>query len=342
VSKQQNTVIRHLRGRPRIGLALGSGSARGLAHIGVLRALDEAGIAVDCIAGTSIGALVGAVYASRKLDLLETAVRDFDWRTVASFLDVVFPRSGLIDGEKIADFIRTHVHSEAIENLPIPFRAVATDIAIGEEIVLGSGDLVEAVRASISVPGILTPVEREDRILVDGGLTNPVPVSVVRAMGADVVIAVDLNHGIIAGKNLRSYNRGTQAKALAAPLSRLGGNQYAQAADWIRQELRSIGSAVPALRAWFGGGSLPNVFDVLLAAVNIMETRITDSRLTIDRPEVLVRPALGEMRLMDFDRASEAIATGYQAARTALGPLKSSLNQGRTSRAKPAAQARVP
>lgn len=162
---------------------------------------------------------------------------------------MVFPRSGLIDGKKIADFIREHVHSQTVENLPIPFRAVATDIATGEEIVLGSGDLVSAVRASIAVPGILTPVQGEGRIFVDGGLTNPVPVSVARAMGAGLVIAVDLNHDIVADKNLKSRKRDPKAEVLSASSSDLGGNQYAQAADWVREELRSVGATIPALRA---------------------------------------------------------------------------------------------
>lgn len=307
-------------GRPRVGLALGSGSARGLAHIGVLRALDEAGIPVHCIAGTSIGALVGAVYASGKLDQLETAMRDLDWKAVATFLDVVFPRSGLIDGKRIAEFVRRHAHSESVENLPVPFRAVATDLATGDEVVLAAGDLVEAVRASIAVPGILTPVRWKGRILADGALTNPVPVSVARAMGADTVIAVDLNHGIVAAKNFKS-RRGSSPRKTVAP-ARLGGGPYAQAAGWIRRELRGVAGAIPAMRAWFGGDPLPNVFEVLLAAINIMETRITESRLAIDRPDVLVRPPLGGMSLMDFDRAGEAIATGYAAMQAALKPLE--------------------
>jgi NTE family protein len=306
---------------PRIGVALGSGSARGFAHIGVLRALDESGVRIHCIAGTSIGAVVGAVYASGKLDLLESTVRDLDWKAVASFLDVVFPRAGLIDGRRIAEFVRRHVQAEPIESLPIPFRAVATDLATGEEVEFGSGDLVDAVRASIAVPGILTPVRRQGRILGDGALTNPVPVSVVRAMGADIVIAVDLNHGIIGAKNLRLGRRAPPNNGPLHPAPRLGGGQYAEAAAWIREELRSAADALPSVRAWFSGDSLPNIFEVLLAAINIMETRITETRLAVDRPEVLVRPATGSMSLMDFNHAAEAIRAGYDAMRTALKHL---------------------
>lgn len=309
-------------GRPRVGVALGSGSARGLAHIGVLRALDEAGIRIAAIAGTSIGALVGAVYASGKLDRLESAVRDLDWKAVASFLDVVFPRSGLIDGRRIAAFVRRHARAEPIERLPLPFRAIATDLANGEEVVLGAGDLVEAVRASIAVPGILTPVRWNGRVLADGALTNPVPVSVARAMGADIVVAVDLNHGIVAAKNFKPRRGASRAKPAAdAP----PGGAYAQAAGWVRRELQGVAAAMPAMRAWFGADPLPNVFEVLLAAINIMETRITETRLAMDKPDILVRPPLGAMSLMDFDRAGDAIAAGYAAMQAALMPLEAKL-----------------
>jgi len=172
----------------KIGLALGSGSARGLAHIGVIKALDEAGIRVDYIAGTSAGAVVGAVYASGRINSLENVVLQLDWKKIVYFFDVVFPKSGLIDGNKITDFIRNHVDEKNIEDLPLPFCAVSTDLATGNEVAIQEGDLIEAVRASISIPGIFTPVKKNDITLVDGGLVNPVPVSVVREMGAGFVI----------------------------------------------------------------------------------------------------------------------------------------------------------
>ncbi len=157
-----------------VGLALGSGSARGWAHIGVIRALTEAGIHVDYIAGTSIGALVGAVYASGGIGTLENVVLQFDWKQIAYFFDVVLPKSGLLDGKKVSAFIRRHVKEINIEELAIPFCAVATDLGTGNEVILKQGDIIEAVRASISVPGIFTPVKKNGTILVDGGLVNPV------------------------------------------------------------------------------------------------------------------------------------------------------------------------
>ena len=180
-----------------IGLALGSGSARGWAHIGVIRALAEAGIEIKYVAGTSIGSLVGAAFALNKTDVLEDFARQLDWKQIVSFMDVTFPRSGLIDGEKVTDFFRSHVQEINIEELSLPYCAVATELTTGREVVLNGGDLIDAIRASISVPGIFTPVKKNDGFLIDGGLVNPVPVSVVRNMGADYVIAIDLNADII-------------------------------------------------------------------------------------------------------------------------------------------------
>jgi len=190
------------RGR-RVGLALGSGSARGLAHIGVIRALREAGVGIDVVAGTSIGAVIGVLHAAGQIERAAAEFLAFDWKNVAVLLDPVFPRAGLIDGRKVAEFLRGHIGSGTFEELQLPLRVVASDLRTGEEVVFASGNLIEAVRASIAVPGVLTPMRIEDRILVDGGLVNPVPVSVARAMGADFVVAVDLNHDIVEGRLLR-------------------------------------------------------------------------------------------------------------------------------------------
>ncbi|MBW2662936.1 MAG: efflux RND transporter permease subunit, partial [Deltaproteobacteria bacterium] len=154
----------------RVGLALGSGSARGWAHIGVIRALAEAGIRVDYVAGTSIGALVGAVYASGEIDALEEVVLQLDWKQIVYFFDVILPKSGLIDGKKVSVFIGNNIKKINIEDLPFPFCAVSTDMNTGDEVAIQDGDIIEAVRASISVPGIFTPVKKNGTILVDGGI----------------------------------------------------------------------------------------------------------------------------------------------------------------------------
>ncbi|MCR4333246.1 MAG: patatin-like phospholipase family protein [Sulfuricaulis sp.] len=313
--KTKKSINRNTGGRPKIGLALGSGSARGLAHLGVIRAIADAGIKVDFIAGTSMGALIGAILAAGKLDELEATFRVFDWKKTASFFDVVLPKSGLLDGARVSELVRAHIHTDAIEMLPLPFAAVATDIVSGEEVVIRSGDVIEAVRASISVPGIFTPVRSNGRILVDGGLTNPVPVSAVRAMGADIVIAVDLNHEIVSGKNLKPLLPATDNGIDDAfgMFSRWVGD-YRRSMKDIRQKLLAGDNPASAqFRKWVSAEEpLPSIFEVLLASINIMETRLTQTRLSLDRPDVVIQPPLGHIRFLEFARAEEIIAIGYE------------------------------
>ena len=180
----------------KIGLALGSGSARGWSHIGVIRGLQEAEIDIDIVCGSSIGALVGGAYAAGKLDDAEKLIRELAWSDVLGFMEVPIPRSGLINSEKVADYLRERLGDPNIEDLPKPFAAVATDLTTGQEVWIRNGSLIEAIRASISMPGMFTPCIREGRLLVDGGLINPVPVSLCRSLGANTVIAVNPNTDI--------------------------------------------------------------------------------------------------------------------------------------------------
>ncbi|UCV17731.1 patatin-like phospholipase family protein [Ferribacterium limneticum] len=309
---------------PKIALVLGSGSARGLAHLGVIRAIEAAGIEVDFVVGTSMGALIGAIYAAGKLDDLETTFKTFDWKKTLAFFDVILPKSGLLDGAKVSELIRAHIHADSISALRKPFAALATDIVNGDEVVIRHGDVIEAVRASISVPGIFTPVRSNGRILVDGGLTNPVPVSVARAMGADIVIAVDLNHEIIAGKNfkpLRGLPNGANDETLG---------MFSRWVDGYRQSMQEVKSRLLALDApgaaqfarWASSEeAMPNIFEVLLASINIMETRITQTRLELDQPDILIRPPLGDIRFLEFGRAEEIIEIGYRNAQETLARL---------------------
>ena len=176
----------------RVGLALGSGSARGWAHLGVIRVLEEAGIRPDLVCGTSIGALVGAAYAADELENFEKWLRGLSIADVISFMDVRM-NGGMIKGERLMEFFRRSFVDRPIEELAIPFAAVATALHTGTEVWLREGSTIEAVRATIALPALFMPVVLDGRILVDGGLVNPVPVSLARAMGADIVIAVDLN-----------------------------------------------------------------------------------------------------------------------------------------------------
>jgi len=306
----------------KIGLALGSGSARGWAHIGVVQALSEAGIHIDYIAGTSIGSVVGAVYASGNINTLQEVVLQLDWKQIAYFFDVVLPKSGLIDGKKLSAFVRSHVNRINIEDLPIPFCTVSTDLTTGVEVIIQSGDIIDAVRASISVPGIFTPVKKNGAFLVDGGLVNPVPVSVTRQMGADFVIAVDLNHGIANDKGFRQ----TAPPISKAPHSRTGAGKATEKKNKILELLNDRFAAVdfPALsqlKEWMRAERAPNIFEVLTSSINIMEAQITETKLKTDPPDLLIQPNLSHLKFLEFNRAEEAIAEGYRAAKVQLNRI---------------------
>ena len=199
-----------------------------------------------------------------------------------------------------------------IEELPIRYCAVATDLATGREVVLNKGDLIEAIRASISVPGIFTPVRKNGRFLVDGGLVNPVPVSAVRKMGADYVIAVDLNYDII--------HKRKATGTVPVDSSVAGVVVQPRPPKWrIAQELGNkfnefSSSALAHVRQWLHKDPVPNIFDVLTTAINIMEVQITATRLETDPPDLLIQPKLGDIRFLEFHRADEAIAEGYREA----------------------------
>src|SRR3954470_16434466 len=197
-----------MRRKPRIGLALGSGASRGWAHIGAIRALEERGVKPDLVCGSSIGALVGAFYAAGELDKLERWVTGLAWTTVVRMMDLTW-RGGLISGNRLFSLFRnTLFEKRDIADLAMKFGAVAAELATGREVWLQHGDLLDAVRASCAMPGVFAPVVRDGVVLVDGGLVNPVPVSMCRALGADIVIAVDLSWGKLGPYRDRGRDRG--------------------------------------------------------------------------------------------------------------------------------------
>jgi NTE family protein len=291
------------RRRPRVGLALGSGSARGWAHIGVIRALEQAGIRADLVCGTSIGALVGAAYAAGELDRFEQWVLELGIKDVLGFMDVRFS-SGLFRGERLMGFLRRNWADRPIEELPMPFAAVATSLHNGMEIWLRQGSTLDALRASIALPGVFAPVLSEGMVLVDGGLVNPVPVSLARAMGADLVIAVDLGSDIL-GRHLRAD---PPSEALA------GG-----AGDLIRKLQDNLGALLPERPP--NEPAMPSLFEVVASSINIMQVQIARSRMAGDPPDVIVAPRLAHLRLLDFHRAREAIEEGHRAVERAAAML---------------------
>ncbi|MDP2267242.1 MAG: patatin-like phospholipase RssA [Thiobacillus sp.] len=299
--------------RPLIGLALGGGSARGWAHIGVIRALANAGIEPDLVCGTSIGALVGAAYVGGELDRLEDWVRSLRLQTVVGFLDVSL-NGGLIKGDKLIAFFRDHFVDRDITDLARPFGAVATDLRRGREVWLREGRVSEAVRASIALPGLFTPVQRDGSWLVDGGLVNPVPVSLCRAMGADIVIAVDLNADLL-GRHLKPRPAQVSNKQPTAEPETLTDSVMAR----IQTRLTQLGLNHD------NGAKTPAMLDVMASSINIMQVLITRSRLAGDPADVMVTPRLADLGLMEFHRASVAIDAGRRAVEAILPQLKSRL-----------------
>jgi NTE family protein len=300
----------------KVGLALGSGSARGWSHIGVIRALAEAGVQVDYVAGTSIGALVGAVYASGGIDALEEAVLQLDWKKIAYLFDVVFPKSGLIDGKKVTGFIQNHVKEINIEDLCLPFCAVSTDLTTGNEITIKDGNVIEAVRASISIPGIFTPVKKKGTFLVDGGVVNPVPVSVVREMGADFVIAVDLNHNDIGNTGLDKITDIDSNKKFLKIKNRQGQEKKNKLVEALNKRIKTVDfPALTRVKEWMSKEPLPSIFEVLISSINIMEKQITTIKLKTDPPDILIQPNLGHLKFLEFNRGKEAIDEGYKVSR---------------------------
>ncbi len=280
--------------RPRVGLALGGGSARGWAHIGVIRALAESGISPDLVCGTSIGALVGAAFAAGELDKLERWVRAMTPRDVLGFMDLGLG-GGLVKGERLMQHLQRHFADRPIDALPVPFGAVATGLQTGAEVWLRTGSTLEAVRASIALPGLFAPVVRERSVLVDGGLVNPVPVSLARAMGADLVIAVDLSSDMLRPR------RRAEPEATRSIVS-----------DWVHKLQDNIGAIGPAQPA-AEKQQAPVLFDVLASSLHIMQVRIARSRMAGEPPDVLIAPRLGHLALLDFHRAKEAIDEGRRA-----------------------------
>jgi NTE family protein len=308
--------------RPRIGLALGSGSARGWAHIGVLRALIEAGTAPDIVCGTSIGALVGGAYVSGRLDALDDWARSISLFDIVGLMDVTLARGGVISGTRLFKGLRSLQPDQLIEDLPKPFAAVATDFASGRELWLQKGSLLDAVRASASLPGIFPPVKMGGEWLVDGGLVNPVPVSVCRALGAEVVIAVNLNGDVTSRNVSQRFARRRQRVARVREPDLLN-----KLSVRLREEFRGTASFLSSqlLRPKQKG---PGFFEVLAGTIYIMQDRITRSRMAGDPPDVMIAPQLGHVRLLDFHRAEEAIDEGYACVAPMLSVIERAVATG--------------
>jgi NTE family protein len=284
------------RPRSRIGLALGSGAARGWAHIGVLRALEEIGVRPDIVVGTSIGAVVGSCYCAGLLDGVEAFARRLTRRKVFGFLDVNFSGGGLFTGNKMTRLLDTEFKDKRIEDLDPAFVCVTTELSTGHEIWIRRGSLVSAIRASYAIPGLFQPILINGRWLVDGAIVNPIPVSVCRAFGAEIVIAVNLSSDVF-GRGTIIHDPPGDGPEAALPEAdapdESGGN--------LRRQLVDSGQRPPGLTS------------VVIEAYNIIQDRIARSRLAGDPPDILVGPRLGSIGHFEFHRAEEAIDVGYKA-----------------------------
>ncbi len=270
----------------KVGLALGGGAARGLAHVGVLEILEREQIPIDMIAGTSVGAAVGALFAQGKnTSEIKKLARDFDWKQRIQAMDLAPPRSGFIAGRKIKRLLKSIIGDVQFSDLKIPFACVATDVNSGEEVVINQGSVLEAVRASVSMPVIFTVVKWQGRYLVDGGLVDPVPVSVLKDMGADFIIAVNI------------------MPRLKERLERI----YLEA---------STAEEPPATKG-------PNIFNIMLKVFNITNSQVVEASL--NGADVIIEPCLTGIGLGDFTHTEECILEGGLAAIDAALEIKKKL-----------------
>src|SRR5437879_6871102 len=307
--------------RPVIGLALGGGAARGLAHIGTIRTLVAHGIVPNVVVGTSIGAVVGGAYACGHLDRLEQWARSLQPRNIFGYLDIRLNGSGLIGGAKLAAELEATLGQSLIEDLPVKFATVATEVRTGHEIWLTHGRMVDAMRASYALPGIFSPVLVGDRWLVDGALVNPVPVSAARAFGAEIVIAANLSTDVFA-HSTTIYSHGASAE--------LSVSVVPDAVPEAEPPKRGFGKFFSIERTmkreFFGSAGRPGISTVMVDAFNIMQDRITRARLAGDPPDLLISPRVGRIGLFDFHRADDLIAHGARAAERAIDSIQDAIH----------------
>lgn len=283
----------------KIGLALGSGAARGWSHIGVIKALQQMGIEIDIVAGCSIGALVGAAHASNRLPALEKWVCSFSYWDVLRLMDLSWRRGGLLRGERVFSHYRQVMPNDTIEHCERRFAAVATNLSTGRELWFTKGDLHMAVRASCSIPGLMSPVLHNGYWLVDGAVVNPIPVSLTRALGADIVIAVDLQHDAhLMQQDLMSVNIQPDPDESENPDS----------LSW-RERLRARLGRVATRRT----SVTPTAMEIMSTSIQVLENRLKRNRMAGDPPDILIQPFCPQISTLDFHRASSAIAAGQLA-----------------------------
>ncbi|EMH4160834.1 patatin-like phospholipase RssA [Pluralibacter gergoviae] len=291
----------------KIGLALGAGAARGWSHIGVIKALEKLGVKIDIVAGCSIGALVGAAYACDRLDPLQHWVKSFSYWDVLRLMDLSWRRGGLLRGERVFSHFRQLLPIETIEACERKFAAVATNLSTGRELWFTEGDINHAVRASCSIPGLMAPVLHNGYWLVDGAVVNPVPVSLTRAMGADIVIAVDLQHDAhLMQQDMLSVN-------LQAELQNGEAGSSSSLYERIRKRTREMATRRKI--------AAPTAMEIMSTSIQVLENRLKRNRMAGDPPDILIQPFCPQISTLDFHRAAAAIAAGKLAVEKKMDEL---------------------
>lgn len=288
--------------RRKIGLVLGSGSSRGWAHIGVIEGLREEHIPIDYIAGCSIGSFMGAIFAANAIESLKNFAAGMKGRSLFNYFDMIFPRSGILDLDSIADLYSMHTLKRKFYELNIPLHIVATDLMKGEKVVLKEGDILTAIKGSMAVPGIFAPVKYGDRWLVDGGLIDPVPIGEARSMGADLVIAVDLNTGLISSQ--RRARPDLHEEKIETWQSR---NEFV---SMLYNNYNRVRNGISRMFSY--DTATPNILEVIDSSVGIMQERITRINLAVDPPDILIQPRLGDLKIFDFNNVQKSIDEGYR------------------------------
>lgn len=297
-----------------IGIALGGGMARGFSHIGVLKVLAKHDIYPNIIAGTSIGSLVGASYLTGKMGELEDWARSLTRRKILSYLDIKVRGAGLIGGNKLSNILTDYFGDMRIEDMPHPFSIVATDLATGHEVWLREGPLVNAMQASYALPGIFPPVDVSGRNLVDGALVNPCPISVCRAMGARLTIAVDL-HADMIGKATKPGNNFQSV----AGFDLFDENQVPP------EQQKPFISNPFAIKMFDREPGSPSLFGVMVSSLGIIQDRLTRSRLAGDPPDIHIKPMLGHIGMLEFEKADDLIRIGEEAAEKMIPDIKAGI-----------------
>ena len=312
--------------RKNVGLVLGCGASRGWAHIGVIEALEEAKIPINLIAGCSVGGYIGALYASRSLKNLKAFLLRMDGQKIFSYFDVIFPRSGLLNGSKrVRELFSMHTDAQTFEDLEIPVVMVATDLERGRKVVLKSGSIITALRATMSYPGLFAPVRVKDRWLVDGGLVDPVPVGVARAMGAEVIIAVDLNNRIVSRRRER-YLSVAEDTGITQPSSSPEPEPHGRN-ELMRKMTEFYEGVENSLRYKTSeflhrdAAMAPDIIETVMTSISVMQERITRTNLAVDQPDILIQPRLGDLKMMNFDQVEHCIQEGYISVKEQLDDI---------------------